>query len=182
MALNTHACAPVIETERLILRPHRLEDYPACAAMWSDPEVVRFIGGVPSAPQRTWMRILAYRGHWQLMGFGYWAVEEKGGAAYVGELGFADFKREIAPSMKVPELGWALAPAFHGRGYATEAVRAAVAWGDKHLESARTVCLIAPENAASIRVAQKCGYVQFDEAVFEGHETLFFQRTNAASR
>jgi RimJ/RimL family protein N-acetyltransferase len=101
--------APVIETERLVLRAHSLADYPACVAMWSDPRVTRYTIGEPAPAQRTWMRLLAYRGHWAVLGFGYWAVEEKASRQYIGELGFADFKRDIQPSIEgIPELGWAL--------------------------------------------------------------------------
>jgi RimJ/RimL family protein N-acetyltransferase len=116
------------------------------------------------------------------MGFGYWALEEKSTGRFAGELGFANFRRDISASMRdVPELGWALASPFHGMGYATEAVRAAVAWGDAHFESTRTVCLIDPENLASIRVARKCGYDVFEHAVFNERPTLFFARHGAAA-
>jgi RimJ/RimL family protein N-acetyltransferase len=172
---------PVLETARLRLRAHRLDDFDASFAMWSDPAVTRYIGGKPSTEQQTWSRLLGYAGHWSLMGFGYWVLEEKSTGRFGGELGFANFRRDIAASMRdVPELGWALASPFHGMGYATEAVRAAVAWGDAHLESARTVCLIDPENLASIRVAQKCGYDVFEHAVFNERPTLFLARLGAA--
>ena len=115
--------------------------------MWSDPVVTRYIGGKPSTEQQTWSRLLGYAGHWALMGFGYWAIVEKSSGSFAGELGFANFRRDIAASMRdVPELGWALAARFHGKGYASEAVRAAVAWGDV-LRTARTVCLINTGNA-----------------------------------
>jgi RimJ/RimL family protein N-acetyltransferase len=68
--------APIIETERLRLRGHYIADFPDCVAMWSEPEVVRYTIGEPSPPQRTWLRILSYRGHWALLGFGYWAAPE----------------------------------------------------------------------------------------------------------
>lgn len=175
--LPERSAAPIIETERLRLRPHRIEDFAPSAAMWSDPGVTRYIGGKPSTAQQTWLRLLAYAGHWQFLGFGYWAIEEKSTGAFAGEAGFADFKREIAASMQgVPELGWALAPRFHGRGLGTEAVRAAVAWADEVLKAPRTVCLIDPENAASIRVAEKCGYRVFERATFNERPTLFFSR------
>src|SRR4051812_30549324 len=112
---------PTIETERLRLRPHGLKDFPDCVAMWSDPEVCRFTIGQPCPPQRTWQRLTSYLGHWQLLGYGYWAVEEKSSGRYIGELGFADFKREMQPSIEgIPELGWALVTRAHGKGYATE--------------------------------------------------------------
>src|SRR4051794_20789338 len=109
-------CIPIIETDRLKLRPHQNEDFAECAAMWSDPNITRFTIGAPSSVQKSWMRMLAYRGHWSLLGFGYWAVEEKASGRYVGELGFADFKRDLEPSIKgMPELGWALAQHVHGK-------------------------------------------------------------------
>jgi RimJ/RimL family protein N-acetyltransferase len=62
---------PVIETQRLILRGHRLEDFDALAAMWADPHVARFIGGKPATQEESWARLLRYAGHWRLLGFGY---------------------------------------------------------------------------------------------------------------
>jgi RimJ/RimL family protein N-acetyltransferase len=154
-----HTAAPVIETERLRLRPHRSDDLADCVAMWSDPVVIRYTIGEPSSPQRTWIRLLAYRGHWAWLHYGYWAVEERTSGRYVGDLGFADFKRGIDPAIAgLPELGWALLPQFHGKGYATEALRAAVAWGDHHLAQRRTVCIIHRDNHRSFRVAEKLGY------------------------
>jgi RimJ/RimL family protein N-acetyltransferase len=161
--------APVIETERLRLRPHQSDDLADCVAMWSDPAVVRYTLGEPSQPQRTWMRILAYRGHWTLLNYGYWAVEEKTSRRYIGELGFADFKRNIVPAIEgVPELGWALVPQFHGKGYATEALRAAVTWGDHQLVQRRSVCIIHRDNHKSFRVAEKLGYKIIYTAVGNG--------------
>lgn len=60
--------APTLETERLILRPHRVQDFEAVAALWAEPEVVRFISGTPSAPEESWARLLRYIGHWQALG------------------------------------------------------------------------------------------------------------------
>ncbi len=169
--------APVIETARLRLRAHRAGDFDAALAMWTDPAVTRYIGGKPSTEQQTWARMLNYAGSWALLGFGYWAVEEKSSGRFIGEAGFANFRRDIAADMKdVPELGWALSSAFHGRGFGTEAVRAAVAWGDAALSSHRTVCLIDPDNAPSIRVAETCGYREFRREQFNGKPALFFER------
>jgi RimJ/RimL family protein N-acetyltransferase len=168
---------PVIENNRLILRGHRLDDFSDCVAMWSDPIVTRFIGGKPFSEEETWARLLRYAGHWSMMDFGYWAIEEKDTHSFVGELGFADFKRDIEPSIKgMPELGWALISRVHGKGYATEAVRAVVAWGEQHFGSARTVCIIRPENVASIRVAEKCGYRELQRTAYKGHATIIFAR------
>ena len=169
--------APEIVTDRLVLRAHRLDDFDASFAMWSDPVVTRFIGGKPSTEQQAWSRLLVYAGHWALMRFGYWAVEEKASCEFIGEVGFADFKRDIEPRMRdVPEIGWAFAPRAHGHGYAAEAVAAVVAWGDAQLESARTVCLIDPANLASIRLALKNGYREYARTLFNDRPTIFFER------
>jgi RimJ/RimL family protein N-acetyltransferase len=168
---------PTIETERLRLRDHRKGDLEDCVAMWSDPIVVRYTIGKPSTRQQTWARLLTYLGHWSQLGFGYWAVEEKASGRFVGEVGFADFKRELTPSIEgTPELGWVLAPAVHGKGYATEALRAALAWGDLSLKSRRSVCLIDPGNAVSLRVAEKIGFSRVQETAYNGAPVILFER------
>jgi len=188
---------PMIETARLRLRGHRPEDFADSAALWADPVVTRFIGGRPLSEEEVWARLLRYVGHWAWMGFGYWAVEEKDTGAFVGEIGFADWKREIEPSLRgIPELGWVLATRHHGKGYATESVLAAIAWGESHLASATTsaglahssvsitpqlrpfrmVCIIDPENARSLRVAEKCGFKEILRTSYKGDPTIFLAR------
>ena len=168
---------PFIETERLRLRAHRKEDFRDSAEMWAHPDVFRYIGGRPFSAEEVWARLLRYAGHWQWMEFGFWAIEEKSTGAFVGEAGFAEFKRELEPpTLGVPEIGWVLAPRVHGQGYATEAVRAVVAWGDERFDSARTVCLIHPENLRSVRVAEKCGYKEFQRTTYKGQATILFER------
>jgi RimJ/RimL family protein N-acetyltransferase len=168
---------PILETGRLRLRGHRLADFADSAAMWADPIVTRYIGGKPFSREEVWTRLLRYVGHWAWLGFGYWAIEEKASREFVGELGFADFKRDLEPSLEeTPELGWVLASRAHGKGYATEAVRAALTWGDEHFGHARTACIIHPENRASLRVAEKCGYREFQRTTYKGHETIMFER------
>lgn len=167
---------PTLETTRLILRAHELKDLDACTAMWSDPRIAKYTIGDPSTAQRTWMRLLGYRGHWEVLGFGYWAVEEKASGQYIGEMGFADFKRDLKPSIEgMPELGWALAAHAHGKGYATEGLRAAVAWGDMHFKS-KTVCIISPSNPASLRVAAKIGYQEYARTTKNSEAEILFSR------
>jgi RimJ/RimL family protein N-acetyltransferase len=167
----------VIETDRLRLRAHVAGDLAASWAMWSDPLVYRHILPAPSSEQQAWSRILNYAGHWALSNFGYWAVEERSTGTFIGEIGFADFKRDITPSIRgLPEMGWVLASANHGKGYATEGVSAALRWADQHLTSDRTVCLINPENAASIHVAEKVRYAQTHSTTYNGTPVLLFER------
>ena len=168
---------PPIDTERLTLRGHRLEDFSECTAMWADPEVTRHIGGRPFSAEEVWTRLLRYVGHWSLMGFGYWVIRERASGRFVGEVGFADYKRDIEPSLGgAPEIGWALASWARGKGFATEAVRAAVAWGAVHFGSARTACLISPGNLQSIRVAEKCGYKERERTTYKGQPIFIFER------
>lgn len=168
---------PVLETERLILRAHRADDFADCLALWSDPHVTRFIGGRPSTQEEVWSRLLRYVGHWSLLGFGYWAIEDKATGRFIGETGFADFKRQIEPSLDgMPEAGWALSPSAHGKGYATEAVREILQWSDAHFGPIHTACIIAPENEASIRVAEKCGYREFQRTAYKDSPTIMYVR------
>lgn len=169
--------APTIETERLRLRGHRLDDFAACVALWADPEVTRYIGGRPFSEEETWTRLLRYAGHWTLLGFGYWVVEERSTGRFLGEVGLADYLRDIEPAFGgTPEMGWVLAPSAHGKGYATEAVHTALAWAATHLASPETVCMIRPDNAASLRVAAKCGYREFHRTTYKGSPTVLFRR------
>jgi len=145
--------------------------------MWGDPLVTRYIGGKPFSGEEVWARLLRYVGHWSWMGFGHWAVEEKATGRFVGELGFADFKRDIQPSLKgVPEIGWVLDSRAHGKGYATEGVRAALAWGEGRFGPVETACIIHPENLPSIRVAEKCGYRESLRTVYKNQPTILFFR------
>lgn len=168
---------PILETARLILREHRRSDLPEYAALWADPVVVRYTTGVPQSQEESWRRMLMARGHWELNGYGYWAVEDKKNGRLVGEAGFAEFHRDMKPSLEgMPEIGWIVASSAHGRGYATEAVRAIHAWGDAHLPAARTCCIISPENDASIRVAEKTGYREVAHTLYRDHPVIVFHR------
>ncbi len=168
---------PVLETARLRLRGFRLEDFEGLVAMWADPGVTRFIGGKPFTREETWGRLQRHVGHWALLGYGMWVVEEKDSGAFGGVIGFLDGKRDMAPSLEgMPEVGWALPPSVHGKGYATEAVQAALAWGDKHFGKVGMVCIIAPENSGSIRVAQKCGFREWQNGTYKNNPTVVFAR------
>jgi RimJ/RimL family protein N-acetyltransferase len=168
---------PLLETERLRLRAHRRGDYAALAAIWSDPVVVRFIGGTPSTPQEAWMRMLRYLGLWSLLGYGYWAIEEKSSGRFIGDIGYADFKRDIVPALDgMPELGWVIAPDVHGKGYASEALAAVLVWGQSHFGDHQAACIISPDNTASIRLATKMGFRLWRETTFHDEPTLIFTR------
>ncbi|WP_027056644.1 GNAT family N-acetyltransferase [Mesorhizobium erdmanii] len=169
--------APVIETQRTILRAHRLDDFDAYVAMWADPAVTRFIGGKPRTREESWMRFLRHAGLWSLLGYGFWAIEDKATGRFVGEAGFHDLKRDIAPPIEgIPEAGWALAPAVHGAGLATEVVSRILAWGEEAFGRARTVCIIDPENTASLNVAGKVGYREVLRTTYHDAPTVLLER------
>jgi len=166
-----------LETPRLTMRPHVVSDFPASFAMWTDPRTVAFTGGTPSTRDRGWQRLLSYAGLWSLLGFGYWAVLERGTESFVGEVGFADFHRGTDPGFEgEPEMGWAIAPEHYGKGYATEAVIAALAWADMALHYPRTICMIDPANTASRAIARKTGFTEWTGTAFGGKEIQLFQR------
>lgn len=127
--------------------------------------------------------MLGCMGLWPLLGYGYWAVERKTDGRYLGPVGFADFKRDIEPSIEgVPEVGWILAAEAQGQGYATEAARAALAWADQRFPDLSFAAIIARDNAPSIRVAEKLGFDRLTETVYAGEPTLVLRRSPAAER
>jgi RimJ/RimL family protein N-acetyltransferase len=168
--------APIIETERLRLRGFRASDLDAQWATMTDPEVVRHLGG-PASREDTWRKILASPGLWALLGYGYWVVERRDDGAYLGQVGFADFKRDMTPGIEgIPEMGWIMAREAQGQGHATEAVLAALAWADEALDAAEIVAIISHENRPSIRIAEKGGFSRREEAVYKGEPILLFHR------
>lgn len=142
-----------------------------------DPDVVRHLGGTPFAREDTWRRILSAVGLWSMLGYGYWAVERKQEGDLIGQVGFSDFKRDMQPSIEgLPEMGWIFSPHAHGHGYASEAVMAALAWADESLKAPVIPAIIDPGNAPSIRVAERCGFADREEATYRGAPILLFRR------
>ncbi|MEM9014806.1 MAG: GNAT family N-acetyltransferase [Pseudomonadota bacterium] len=168
---------PVLETERLRLRGRSLEDFPFFRALWADPVVTRYIGDQPLTEEQTWAKFLRAMGHWLALGFGYWAIEHKSSGALMGEAGFGEFKREMKPLIRgEPEAGWVFLPAFHGKGYAAEAVGAMLAWGDAYFDGTRMSCIIEPENTASIRLAERFGFRETSRGAYNGDELIVYHR------
>ena len=111
-----------------------------------------------------------------VLGYGYWAVEEKASGRFAGDVGFADFHRMIEPSIRgVPEAGWVLAPDFHGRGYASEAVAAALQWLDQHRRG-RSVSIIDPANLPSLKLAARNGFREYARTVMMGEKVILLER------
>lgn len=142
-----------IETERLILRQFREEDFEAYAEICGDAEVMRYLGQFkPMDRAEAWRSMALHLGHWQLRGYGMWAVEEKATGRMIGRVGL--WKPEGWPEL---EVGWMLHRTCWGRGYATEAGRASLEAAFRVLGVDHVISVIVPENAASIRVAERLG-------------------------
>ena len=171
-----------LTTERLILRGHETQDFEDLLSLWTDPKVVRFIGGRANTPDEVWSRLLRYRGLWPLLGFGYWRIEDRQTGRYVGDAGLADFRRGLGEGFDgAPETGWALAPWAHGKGLAGEAMGAILEWADATAQIERTVCMIQPQNAASVRLAERLGYRATGLRSFNGSPTETFERQRYAT-
>lgn len=170
---------PVLTTARLTMTPHRVADFADLAAMWADPQVVRFLGGTPSTAEDSWARLLRYAGSWALLGFGFWAVRRRDTGSYVGDVGFLDGRRTGVEGFgRDPEIGWSLAGSAQRQGFATEAIMAALDWGQPRF--ARTVAMIDPRNAASVAVAARCGFRHFAVARYKDAPTGLWERRFAS--
>lgn len=169
--------APRIETARLILRPFRRDDFNAFCAMLADPEIGRFIGGVVTDRSAAWEKFTRAPGFWALLGYGIWMVEEKSSGRIAGNVGFGDFQRAIEPPLpEVPEGAWVLDRWAHGKGYGSEALGAALDWGDNSLPNRGYCCIIDPTNAPSLALARKFGFVETRRADLKGEETVVLER------
>lgn len=159
---------PTVETERLVLRMFRDSDTDAYAEMVADPEVMRFLGK-PVSRMEAWRNMAMIVGHWHLRGYGMWAVEERASGELVGRVGC--WRPEGWPGI---EVGWTLRRAYWGRGYATEAARASLEYGFEELKQTRIISLIAPENIASIRVAERLGETPGDDFEIFGMKAVIY--------
>ena len=154
---------PTITTDRLILRGWSEADLDPLARMYADERVVRYLGNPQTATRdETWRSIAMMLGHWDLRGYGPWALEERGTGAFVGRSGL--YNPQGWPGL---EAGWVLSPDHWGKGYATEAGHASIRWAFDELRADHVISLIHPKNAASIRVAERVG------ETYEGTTTLF---------
>jgi RimJ/RimL family protein N-acetyltransferase len=169
--------APLLETERLRLRGHRLADFEACCTLGCDPASVHFIFQKPLTPEEVWARLLRFAGHWTLLDYGLFVIEERSSGRMVGEVGLADFHRGLGSDFDgVPEFAWVLSSDCHGKGYATEAASAALAWMENRFAPPRTVCIIDPANHPSLRVAEKLGFRAFGEVDYKGKPVIKLER------
>jgi RimJ/RimL family protein N-acetyltransferase len=158
---------PRVETSRLVLRAFAATDVEPYVRMMGDPEVTRFLGdGRPLDRTDAWRQLALLIGHWELRGFGLWAVEERATGRFVGRLGC--WEPEGWPGF---ELGYVLAREAWGRGLAREGAAAALAFARGPLGRATVISLIRPENFASVSVAEHLGAHRTRSVEFYGAPT-----------
>jgi RimJ/RimL family protein N-acetyltransferase len=160
---GTFSPAPIprIATERVLLREPRVADFEGFAANFADPLANAHTGGV-ATPREAWRRFNALAGNWLLQGMGWWTVEERA-LGPIGSVGV--FHRETGPEL---EIGWMIDRAHWGRGYASEAARAALDFAVTAWHADRIIAHIAKDNGASIKVATKIGMKLEREVDFYG--------------
>lgn len=167
----------MIETARLLLRPFTIEDHEPYAAMAADPEVYRHAGAAPMSREDAWHRILSRTGHWAALGYGLFAVIDRRTGTFVGETGLGRFRRGLGADFDGDdEAAWVFTGAVHGKGIDGEAARAALDWYDRTRGQRRSVCVIRPQNAASLRLAAKLGYQAYDERPYREGPILLLER------
>ena len=175
-AVNGDPEAEVLVTERLVLRAHRPDDVAAYALLWrAPPDGVAFVPVLDE--EGAWARLLRLVGHRRVFGFSPLLVTHRASGAVVGEVGFARFRRGIGPDFDVaPEAMWIVGRDRRGHGIAGEAMSAAAAAFDARFPGIRTVCMIDPANAPSMRLAARLGFTRFGRTRRGTSELDLFER------
>jgi len=142
---------PILETDRLILRPPQAEDFEAWAAFAADPVAAEHLGG-PQVRPVAWRGMATVTGAWTLRGFSMFSVIEKATDDWVGRLG--PWQPEGWPGT---EVGWGIARDHWGKGYATEGATAAIDWAFDQFGWDEVIHTIDPANVNSQAVARRLG-------------------------
>jgi RimJ/RimL family protein N-acetyltransferase len=153
-----HQLAPTLETDRLVLRAHRFEDFQPYAELFAS-ERARFMDG-PIAPADAWRNFMCDVGQWAVLGYGAWAVELKATGAFIGQVGL-----NRPYHFPEDELGWLLFDGHEGQGHALEAATRARDFGFHELGLTTLVSYVDPKNARSIALAERLGAVPDPEAM-----------------
>ncbi len=141
-----------LETSRLLLRQWKPSDIDDYAAICRDSDVMKYLGNKTFSRLEAWRHMAFLVGHWQLKGYGHWAVEEKESKKLIGRVGY--LYPEDYPGF---EIGWTLSSDFWGKGYAYEAAVKALDYAFESLNQEEVISLIHPENQASIKLSKKLG-------------------------
>ena len=174
--------APRIETERLVLRQYRKDDFRQHLEIVGDDEVMRYVGGAGISAEDCWRRVAGSVGSWTLLGFGGWAVARRSDDKLIGTVGLFNAWRDMEPQFgEDPEMGWIFAKDVHGQGLAFEVCAAALAWADQALGAVPIWAIVAPENAPSLRLAERLGFERLADSVYSNEPTAVLRRLPAAA-
>ena len=160
---------PTLTSERLILRAFRDQDIDGYAKSCEDEEVMRFLGGTLSR-EDAWRQMAMLLGHWQLRGYGMWALEERSTGAFIGRCGF--HRPDGWPGL---EIGWMVLREHWGKSFAHEAAKTALDYGFGVLGLEYVISLIHPENERSIRLAERLGEMRSGRAFVRGYDVLIYR-------
>jgi len=163
---------PVLETERLILRGWKLEDFTFFAGFWADPDRTRFFLSGTQNQAQSWLAFTSMTGEWVLREYGMFAIQPKGGSNVIGHAGIW-----FPPDLDEPELAWSLYAGNEGRGYATEAATAVLSWTGSHLGLPPLMSFVHPDNTPSIAVAKRLGAHFEKETTLRGDPRIVFRHT-----
>lgn len=167
---------PMINTARLTLCAMRPEDFARFAEIWGDPQIVRRLGGRPLTRGEAWGEFLRNAGHWNMTGFGHWAVVLQSTRQMVGQAGFLYGNRCLGEDFDAfPEAGCVLASEVQGHGLGLEAAQAAHDWFDRVIPGP-LVALMSATNTVSINLAERLGYRPMRETEHAGRRVLLFRR------
>ncbi len=163
----------MIETPRLLLRPWRDSDLIPFAEQNADPVVMRFLSG-PLTREQSDAYVQRAQQHLADHGFVKWAVEAPGIAPFIGAVGLSHVRYEASFTPAV-EVAWRLDRRFWGRGYATEAARAAIADGFTRVGLREIVAVTALSNTPSQRVMERLGMtrsIEYDHPLLAADNPL----------
>jgi RimJ/RimL family protein N-acetyltransferase len=152
-----------IESPRLHLRTFRDQDWSGLHEYYADAECTRYTTLQPLSEEESRRMLAAMMRHWQRMGYGPYAVEDKASGSVLGIVGLW-YPRQWPE----PEIKWALARRHWGRGYAAEAARAVQAMAACHMPELHLISLIHRHNGPSIRLARAVGATLEKELPFRG--------------
>lgn len=159
-----------IETERLRLRRFTPDDLDAVRRIYGDPEVLRYMwDGRPRTEEQIRDALAFLMGGWEKRGIGMWAIVHQAHGEVIGRCGFT-----FLPGTTEAEIGYILARAYWGSGYATEAASASLRYGFEQLGLDRIVAVTRPDHLVSQRVLRKLGLTFERDAHYYGAEQVYY--------
>lgn len=171
------SAGPLLRTDRLELWQPRVGDLQGLVELIAPEETRRFLGPTEPNAKGQFARLLRHAGSWSLYGYGTFFVRERGSDRLIGSCGMFHSWRGFGQGMDdVPEAGWIIHPDCWGKGYAGEAMRAALAWFDTTHGERRIAAMIEETNAASQKVAKLLGFAECGRQWHEDARLILYER------